>query len=234
ILFYDRSLQPVTEVVPAKFKEISSVGSSSHKLTTFPPVRVACDVSNPLLGEGGATRVYGPQKGLRPADADRLERSMRRMGTRILGLYGRDPASWEDHLAEPGTGAAGGIGFALRHALPDCRFVEGFGLVADCLRLSEKAAAAEVVFTGEGRLDESSLSGKGPIALLRMIPEGARVHFLAGAVDDKVAASLAREFRGLALQVSPLSGPEEPLAEAMARTREAIAETVASIFRDAR
>lgn len=234
ILFYDRSLQPVTDVVPAKFKEIASVGSSSHKLTTFPPVRVACDVSNPLLGEKGATRVYGPQKGLRPEDTERLERSMRRMGTRILGLYGRDPASWEEHLAEPGTGAAGGIGFALRHALPDCRFVEGFGLVADCLRLSGKAAAAELVFTGEGRLDESSLSGKGPIALLRLIPEGTRVRFLAGAVDDKVAASLADELPGLRLAVTRLSDPKEPLPRAMARTREAIAETVAAIFGDTR
>ena len=232
VLFYDRALQPVRNVVPAKFKQISSIGSTSHELTAFPPVRVACDVSNPLLGEQGATRIYGPQKGLRPEDSERLERSMRRMGTRILGLYGRDSARWEDFLAEPGTGAAGGIGFALRHALPDCHFVEGFALVADCLRLREKATEADVVFTGEGRLDESSLSGKGPVALLQLIPENKPVRFLAGSVQDTAGELLARQWSALDLRITEISDPEMPLPENMARTEEALGNNVTAILQD--
>lgn len=227
-LFYDRDLQPVTSVSPAKFSQIASVGSTSHHMTDFPPVRIACDVTNPLLGPHGATAVYGPQKGLKPQDADRLERSMHRMASRILGLYGRDPARWEQDMAEPGSGAAGGIGFALRQALPDTRFLPGFSLIAACLDLARKATFADVVFTGEGRFDTSSLSGKGPVGLLRLLPDGSRAVLLAGSLEEKAVAALQSELPGLSLSMHAISDPDWPIETALARAPGALSAAVQS------
>lgn len=227
-LFYDRDLQPVTSVSPAKFSQIASVGSTSHHMTTFPPVRIACDVTNPLLGPQGATAVYGPQKGLRAQDAERLERSMHRMASRILGLYGRDPARWEKYMAEPGSGAAGGIGFALRQALPDARFLPGFPLIAACLDLAHKAAEADVVFTGEGRFDASSLSGKGPVGLLRLLPPRSRAVLLAGSIEETAVATLQNELSGISLSLQAISDPDWPIETALARAPDALSAAVHS------
>jgi glycerate kinase len=226
VCYYDRDLQPVTRVVPDTFTRINTLGSTSHLLDAFPPLRIACDVTNPLLGPHGATRVFGPQKGLQPDDAERMERALRKMGSRILGLFGRDPAEWERLLAEPGSGAAGGIGFALRHALPDAAFVEGFPLVAEWLRLGDELQAADCLLTGEGRLDASSLSGKGPVGLLRMADPSRPVWLFAGSVDAATAAQLGKAHPNL--RVIRISDPDWPLETALARTPDSLRQAVAA------
>lgn len=213
---YDQQLQPVTSLVPSKFHHIHTMGSTSHLLDRFPPVRIACDVTNPLLGESGATRVFGPQKGLKAGDQARMERTLHKMGSRLLGLFGRPVEQWESLMAEPGSGAAGGIGFALRHALPDSRFVEGFPLVADLLDLDRKTRQADCLITGEGRLDQSSLGGKGPVALLGLAGPGKRMLFLAGSLDEGAATRLSQKYPGL--EVERISDPDWPLARALAET----------------
>jgi glycerate kinase len=216
VCYYDQTLQAVTDVLPGTFHKITTVGSTSHLLDTFPPVRIACDVTNPLLGEDGATRVFGPQKGLQEGDTERMERTMRKMGTRLLGLFGRNPAEWDTLMAEPGAGAAGGIGFALRHALPDSQFVEGFPLVADLLDLPRRIRSADWILTGEGRLDASSLSGKGPVGLLRLADATKRVLILAGSIDETAANQLKQAHPNLETVV--LSDPDWPLEKALAET----------------
>ncbi|MEX0325270.1 MAG: glycerate kinase [Puniceicoccaceae bacterium] len=230
VLYYDRELQSVSNITPATFKLVNTLGSTSHLLDTFPPVRIGCDVTNPLLGETGATRVFGPQKGLQAEDFDRLERQMDKMGRRILGLFGKSPETWEKHLSEPGSGAAGGIGFALRHALPDSRFVEGFPLVAELLGLAEKSKAADLVITGEGRLDESSLGGKGPVGLLQMLERNKRVLFLTGSAEMKTIDQLQNEFPNL--KVIPISDPDWPLEEALRRTPESLRTKLLEALKD--
>ena len=220
VLYYDKEFQPVTRVVPENFRKISSAGSTSHLLNAFPPVRIACDVTNPLLGPKGATRVYGPQKGLKEADFDRMERTVHRMATRILGLFGRNPAHWDRLMAEPGSGAAGGIGFALRHALTDAAFVEGFPLVADLLDLPGHIREADVILTGEGRLDRSSLTGKGPVSLVRMAEAPKQVHLLAGSIEEETASELKAAHSNLHL--TSISDPEWPLEEALRKTPESL------------
>jgi glycerate kinase len=112
------------------------------------PVSVACDVRNPLLGERGAARVFGPQKGASPADVEELER-------RLAGMEELAP------FAElEGAGAAGGLGAAL--AALGARLVPGVELVLDAVGFDERAAAARVVVTGEGAVDLSSSEGKAP------------------------------------------------------------------------
>lgn len=216
VCYYDRELQPVTKVVPDTFRRINTLGSTSHLLDKFPPVRIACDVTNPLLGENGATRVFGPQKGLRPEDADRMERAVQKMGRRILGLFGRNPVDWDKLMAEPGSGAAGGIGFALRHALPDSEFVEGFPLVADLLDLPERVRQSRLILSGEGRLDDSSLAGKGPVALLRLAEPTHRVILLVGSGNPATIKQLASAHPNLETHV--ISDPDWPLEKALSET----------------
>ncbi|HMK72698.1 MAG TPA: glycerate kinase, partial [Myxococcaceae bacterium] len=88
-----------------------------------------------------------------------------------------------DIAHEPGTGAAGGLGYGLR-AVCGARLVRGFDRIADVLHLDDHLARAEVVLTGEGRLDAQSLEGKGPVALAgRARAAGRRVVAFAGSID---------------------------------------------------
>ncbi len=218
--YYDISLQAINNITPESFHLVTTVGSTSHLLDKFPPVRIACDVTNPLLGENGATRVFGPQKGLKAEDTDRMERSMRKMASRLLGLFGKAPVDWEDYLAAPGTGAAGGIGFALLHALPDSAFVEGFPLVAELMDLQDRISKADVVITGEGRLDESSLGGKGPVGVVRMASGVDRVLLLAGSMEQAALQSLQANQTNL--EGHAISDPDWPVEVRIARNKETL------------
>jgi glycerate kinase len=117
-------------------------------------VVVAVDVQNRLLGPHGCSRVYGPQKGLRPADLPAAEGCLRRLAHVVEGQLGTDLASI------PGSGAAGGLGFGLM-AFAGARLESGPGLFARHARLGRRLRRAELVLTGEGALDRSTLMGKG-------------------------------------------------------------------------
>lgn len=120
----------------------------------FADVRVAVDVQNRLLGPRGASRVYGPQKGLRPEDFRRAEACLRRLAQTLKELRGEDFATW------PGAGAAGGLGFGFP-AFLGARLEPGFELLARQVDLPRRLAWADLVVTGEGQLDASTLMGKG-------------------------------------------------------------------------
>ena len=120
----------------------------------FKEIVVAVDVQNPLLGPRGATRVYGPQKGLQPGDFPAAESCLRSLAR----IWEKDFGS--DFSRESGAGAAGGLGFGLR-AFLGARLERGFELFADYARLDQRLRLAGLVITGEGAIDESSLMGKG-------------------------------------------------------------------------
>jgi glycerate kinase len=175
---------------------------------------VACDVDNPLLGPRGATRVYGPQKGVRDFAwfEQRLEH-LADLARRDLGVDPRDT---------PGAGAAGGLGFGLMAFLGG-RLVSGFDMVASQVGLEARVAAADLVITGEGRLDEQSLQGKGPVGVARLARRlGKRIVGVAGSVDD--SAGLRAQF-DLLIGIKPAT---MPLDEAMRRTGELIESAVAA------
>jgi glycerate kinase len=117
------------------------------------PIRVACDVRNPLLGERGAARVFAPQKG---ADADAVEE----LELRLAAL--KELAPYRDL---PGAGAGGGLGAAF--AAMGAMLVDGAELVLDLTRFDERARGAALVVTGEGTVDATTFEGKGPGAVLR-------------------------------------------------------------------
>lgn len=130
------------------------------RLTGAPQLRgarlvAATDVDNPLCGPHGATAVFGPQKGLRPADRDRLDAALGRWAE----VAARDLPTAPPGLADrPGAGAAGGLGAALL-ALGGVR-ESGVALVAAAVGLAGALAGADLVLTGEGSFDFQSLRGK--------------------------------------------------------------------------
>lgn len=207
----------VTPPVPALWHRIASInGSVSARV---PPIIIACDVSNPLLGEHGAAAVFGRQKGLRPADLPRHEALASRMAAIVCGHVGADP---NVATRTPGAGAAGGITFGLT-AAAGARMVPGFDLVAEWLDLDARIREADIVITGEGRFDASSLSGKGPGGLLeRASHAGKRTVVLAGSIDDTLQLA--------DVTVLPITPPGTPLPEALAHAERNLAAALARHF----
>lgn len=120
----------------------------------FSRLVVATDVQNRLLGRQGASRVYGPQKGLRPQDFALAERCLGRLARVVRQQFGRDVAG------EPGAGAAGGLGFGLL-AFLGAEMQPGFELFARQAALERRLRSVDLVVTGEGAIDRSTLMGKG-------------------------------------------------------------------------
>jgi glycerate 2-kinase len=120
-------------------------------------VRIACDVTNPLLGGQGAAATYGPQKGATPADVVALDARLARFAEALSRATGRD----ERETA--GAGAAGGVGFALlclADRFASLRLEPGIDLVMAHAGFDAKLAVADLVVTGEGRIDEQTAFGK--------------------------------------------------------------------------
>jgi glycerate kinase len=124
---------------------------------------VAVDVQNPLLGPNGCTRIYGPQKGLAPANFPLAERCLSDLA-RVATASSREGPLTARHRRrfadEPGAGAAGGLGFGLS-CFAGAMLEPGFELFAKMANLAKRLRSADLVITGEGAIDASSLMGKG-------------------------------------------------------------------------
>lgn len=123
--------------------------------------RVAVDVQNPLLGPRGASRVYGPQKGLEESNFGKAESCLKRLSEVVADQSGKNIANL------PGAGAAGGLGFGLA-AFLNGSLESGFDLFAKYAGLKEKIADSDLIITGEGSMDESTLMGKGVGEIIRL------------------------------------------------------------------
>lgn len=206
----------VAPITPAQWERIS--GFRGRLPEGFPAVFIACDVKNPLLGESGCTAVYGPQKGLAPEDVSRMEAG----AARVAGLLAAHFSRPESLAAEPGMGAAGGIGFGLRCA-GAAQLIPGAEFVAAWLDLSRHLADCDIVLTGEGRFDASSLQGKGPGDLVRRAANlGKQAFVLAGSVEQNLPVPGGME-------IAAISPANLPLAEALARGREFLAQAASKI-----
>lgn len=201
---------------PARWQHIVRIEGR----VSLPPVSIACDVTNPLLGQKGATVTFGPQKGLPPTDVLELETRARRMAD-LLCDHGEKPRTL---AATPGAGAAGGIPFGLM-AAAGARLVPGFDLVSDWLDLSARINAADIVLTGEGRFDATSLGGKGPGSLAAEARRrGKATHIFAGSIAlSEVEGPRARAHHAI-------TPPGLPLDEALPRTAELLAAAVGRVL----
>src|SRR4029434_7523388 len=137
----------------------------------------AVDVRNPLLGENGATRVFGPQKGASENELSVLEQALSRLADVVAEEFGFD---FRD---KPGAGAAGGLGFGLM-SFCDATIQPGFDVVAEAVGLESKMKEVDVVITGEGSLDRQTLEGKTPAGVAWMARKlGKRVFAIVGRTD---------------------------------------------------
>lgn len=138
--------------------------------------QIACDVENPLYGENGASLIYGFQKGGNKELLSQMDLWMKRY-SELVKEY--NPAA---NPEAPGSGAAGGLGFAFRSFLHG-ELKSGISLILEVTKLSEKMQGADLVITGEGMLDEQSTMGKAPIGVAKLAKtQGIPVIAFAGAV----------------------------------------------------
>lgn len=141
-------------------------------------LKVACDVSNPLLGKQGATAVYGPQKGVTPEMEPPLEAGLTNFSKHIELLTQKSVAE------VPGAGAAGGCAAGL-HGLLGAELVSGFELLAELSQLEEQIAASDLIITAEGRIDGQSLEGKLPVGVAKLAKKHDKpVVVLAGSIGE--------------------------------------------------
>ena len=147
------------------------------------PTRVACDVANPLLGERGAARAFGPQKGATPEQVDALEARLAAM------------SELRSAADLPGAGAAGGLGAAL--AVLGAELVPGAELVLETVAFRERIRGAAVVVTGEGVVDRTSAEGKAPGVAVRICrEEGVRCVVFGGRVLEDLPDAEMRALSG--------------------------------------
>ena len=148
--------------------------------------RIACDVTNPLCGENGCSAVYGPQKGATPQTVAMMDTWLARYAKAV-----RDFAPQADPDM-PGAGAAGGIGFAFAAFLKG-RLMRGIDMVLESVGLEEAVKTADLVITGEGRLDGQTAMGKAPVGVARLAKQyGRKVIAFAGAVTPQARECNAR------------------------------------------
>ncbi|KHA62095.1 glycerate kinase [Vibrio variabilis] len=123
-------------------------------------LEVACDVDNPLCGPKGASHVFGPQKGATPEMVEQLDQNLAHYAAMIYQTNGKDV------ISQAGAGAAGGLGAALL-GLFDATLRPGINIVMDAVNLAEVVKDADLVITGEGRIDSQTIHGKTPIGVAR-------------------------------------------------------------------
>lgn len=183
------------------------------------PIEVACDVDNPLCGPRGAAAVYGPQKGADPESVRILDANLAHLADVIqqdLNMQVRDI---------PGAGAAGGLGAGLL-AFFGAKLRPGIQMVMDALRFSERIAGADLIITGEGRLDRQSMMGK----LIEGVGRAAKA---AGTPVIAMVGSIGQDADD-ALEVLQsyhcINPPNTPPAEALPQTATRLEQTAARVL----
>jgi glycerate kinase len=201
---------------PARLTEIKSV--TPPIITRLPEVIGLADVETRLTGPEGAIYTFGPQKGLSPEEVRRLDLDLQALVKRLqLDL------SFADSIS---SGAAGGFGYGIQTFLRG-KLVSGFQLVAERLALAERIEKADVVITGEGKIDFQSLQGKGPFGVATIAKRLKKaVWAVAGVIEDHELVS--HHFQKLRALVSGEVTIPEALAQPKAllhqRTRELLLE----------
>ncbi len=184
-------------------------------------IEVACDAANPLLGAKGAARVYAPQKGATPGQVELLEAGL----AGLAEVIERDLGTDVTELA--GAGAAGGLGAGMA-AFLGARLRSGAELVLDLVRLDEALRGADLVITGEGKLDRQTAFGKAPRAVAAHARRlGVVCYAVAGALE-----ATADELRAMGIDAAfALTSDTVSIEESMRRAGELLRETTAQAVR---
>lgn len=198
--FFDaqgNQLQPVGE----NLQLVSSIDSTGrHPDLDKTEFVVACDVKAPLYGRNGAAYVFAPQKGADQKMVEMLDAGLRHFSEVSSAMAGYDCSQMQ------GTGAAGGLGYAFRQYL-DARLERGIEMVLDAIGFDDIISGADLVITGEGRVDSQTLTGKTPFGVAQhahrqRIP----VVVIGGSVEIDVLQVREAGFNDV-IQVTPLDMP---------------------------
>ena len=180
--FLDEQGLDVGEGAQALGKVASIDAKNRHPLLDDCQFRIACDVTNPLCGENGATYIYGPQKGVTEAQKESLDQDMAHFADVTETTLN---CAYKNY---PGAGAAGGLGFACLSYL-HASLTRGVELNLDAINLSDALNDADIVVTGEGQLDRQTAMGKAPVGVAKLAKaHGAKVLAFSGSVTKEAVA----------------------------------------------
>ena len=182
--------------------------ASKENFEPLPEIIAACDVDNPFTGINGASFVYGPQKGASPQEVELLDKNLNHLANIIRQKLKIDIKDI------PGSGAAGGLAGGLL-AFAGARLVNGFQLVSHTIQLEDRIKEANLIITGEGRLDKQTLNGKAPYGVAQLAKKY-------GKPTIGIAGTLGEEHEllypyGFNLLLSLMNKPM-PLTEAIEQT----------------
>ncbi len=187
----DRSSSRICFPSPERWSRISKLNAAD--LQKLPPLKIACDVRNPLLGTNGATHQYGGQKGLSEEDHNLMEAELKSMVLRL----GEILPQAEETVKVPGSGAAGGIGYGLGLCY-EVSLISGFELLRIWFDLDRKVGNCDYLITGEGKFDKTSMEGKAPFEMAGMAEKFSRTSYLfAGFVDEEAKRICQKKFSNL-------------------------------------
>jgi len=178
VQFLDKDNQPIA-LGAQGLKELCKISTeniiSELKECTF---SIACDVKNPLCGENGCSRIFAPQKGATPDMIDLMDAWLNNYAEITKSVSDKGDKDFE------GAGAAGGLGFAFL-AYTNASLKSGIDIVLEEIKLEEKIRLADVVVTGEGRLDSQTVMGKAPIGVAKLAKKyGKKVIAFSGCATD--------------------------------------------------
>ena len=207
-------LQNLTKIQRPVVAGVSPANSTMQpaRLPLQLKIIAAVDVKNPLLGENGATRVFGPQKGASKTNLDNLECALTRLADVVATDFGFD------YRNKAGAGAAGGLGFGLL-SFCGATIRPEFEIVAEAVGLEAKMKDADLVITGEGSLDRQTLEGKTPAGVARLARKlGKPVFAIVGRASED--PELREIFDGIYQNVRPGMSQRENMKHAAELLRE--------------
>ncbi|MGD1821207.1 MAG: glycerate kinase [Pleomorphochaeta sp.] len=205
--FYDNEENEVSPIGKSLDIIESYDFSNFHKSINNVKVSVACDVDNPLCGINGASYIYGPQKGADKDMVQFLDNSLNKFSKLV---------NKEDEALAPGSGAAGGLGFALKSFL-NAELKSGIELVLSAIGFEEAVSKADLVLTGEGKIDGQSKRGKVPVGVAKIAKKfNVPVIAIAGDIGKGTEALYDLGIDGIVSTTSRAM----PLAEAMKNSLE--------------
>lgn len=229
ISFFDRTGAEIA--APIRARDLPRVVRAARSTAALEPDTIdlvlACDVRNPLCGSNGSSWVFGPQKGATPEiaqDLDTILSGFAPILDRIAGGTAADTAIAE----RPGAGAAGGLAAGLMAYFPAARVQPGIEIVLDAIGFEAALAGADLVVTGEGRLDSQTLGGKAVCGVLdRTLAAGVPVIAFAGEVEEAAAQALYGKGLKGAFAILPYAvSREDAIARAAELLEAAVTEAI--------
>ena len=184
-------------------------------------ILAACDVDNPLYGPNGASAIFGPQKGADPETVETLDNNLRHYADILLRDLGTDIADL------PGVGAAGGLGAGLV-ALAGARLLPGIRIILDTVQFDKVIQGADMIITGEGRIDGQSLRGKVPVGIAE---RASRQNIPVIAVVGDVGKDSEQVYARGITAIFSINRVALPLKETRSRSKSDFAATISDIMR---